>query len=97
MSVPDCITQREERAQLGRVRLADVTAAALDLPAGTEGVVCSRLAPFGPYLVAVADIADDYLILDEDEFTWLTTAPVTGAPTVDRFAGRQPWALGSAA
>ena len=79
MSVPSRITQLDQRTHHRRVRLTDVAAAAVDLPAGTEGVTYRRLTPFGPYLVAVAAIADDLLILDEDEFTWLATAPLPGA------------------
>ena len=79
MSVPSRTTQLDRGTYHRRVRLADVAAAAVDLPAGTEGVIYRRLTPFGPYLVAVAAIADDLLILDEDEFTYLATAPLPGA------------------
>jgi hypothetical protein len=96
VSVPSRTTRPDRGTCHRRVRLTDVAAAALDLPAGTEGVVYHQLTPFGPYLVAVAAIADDLLILDEAEFTWLATGPLPGVPAAADLNGARQRALGVA-
>ena len=94
MSVLSHTAQPNRGAHHRRVRLTDVASATVDLPAGTEGVIYRRLTPFGPYLVAVAAIADDLLILDEAEFTWLATGPLPGAPSAADVNGAWRRALG---